>query len=91
MDKDTLLSMDIIITRLYIELQSKTQILPCNEEGWCLISLPFLGQYNDCIEILVKEEGESILVRNPNDKGNAITTTKDKFTNVVLDLIQVWG
>lgn len=89
--------MDKIIKKLYIELQSKTQIVHFGEEGWYLISLPFLGKYNDCIEILVKEEGENILVVKVEDcnldvlNDKAIKTTKDKFTNVVLDLIQIWS
>lgn len=53
----------------YSWLRDSTTSRKDEEMGWYAISTPFLGQFNDSIEIFVKQEGENILL---SDDGETI-------------------
>lgn len=43
-------------------LRSKTHIFAEGNDGWNLISTPFLGLFNDTLEIYAKKQGDSIIL-----------------------------
>ena len=58
------------ITEYYNWLRDKTQVLKNEESGWFTITTPFLGLFNDYIEIYVKfSDGRLIL----SDDGQTLT------------------
>ncbi|MDR1974754.1 MAG: DUF1828 domain-containing protein [Bacteroidales bacterium] len=50
------------ITQYYNWLRDKTQVLQNEQTGWYIITTPFVGLFNDNIEIYVKLDNEKILL-----------------------------
>ena len=66
------------VAQYYEWLKSKTCILPDEQDEWALISTPFLGLFNDTLEIYAKRE-----------KDGQITLSDDGKTLLNLDLVGV--
>ncbi|MDD4216905.1 MAG: DUF1828 domain-containing protein [Bacteroidales bacterium] len=53
----------------YAFLKEKTLVTDSNSSGWVEISTPFVGLFNDTIEIYAKKEGNNIIL---SDDGNTL-------------------
>lgn len=53
----------------YDFLKEKTLVTPCNSYGWVEISTPFVGLFNDTVDIFAKKEGNKITL---SDDGNTL-------------------
>lgn len=49
-------------------LKSKTHILPEEQDEWALISTPFLGLFNDTLEIYAKRNGDGQIILSDDGK-----------------------
>lgn len=89
--------MDIkqLITQYYGWLQDNTEVMGGAGSDWFVISTPFIGMFNDTIEIYVKIEKNKIIlsddghtISNLNDSGSGFSRSKsrkDIFTNILLN------
>lgn len=53
---------DNSINEYYNWLKNKTNFVINEQTGWCVVSTPFIGLFNDTIEIYIKMENEKILL-----------------------------
>jgi hypothetical protein len=51
-----------LIDNYYKFLKDKTNVIPETGTGWAVISMPFIGPFNDTIEIYIKKENEKIIL-----------------------------
>lgn len=58
------------ISEYYSWLRDNTVIREDETSGWFAVSTPFVGQFNDNIEIFIKKEGQDILL---SDDGETLT------------------
>jgi len=85
---------DTLITEYYKFLQDKTEIITDTGTDWVSISTPFIGAFNDCIEIYVKKSGDIIFLsddgvtlKNLNLQGvhfNNSPKRKEMFDRILL-------
>lgn len=57
----------------YTFLKEKTIVTPNNSSGWAEISTPFVGLFNDAVDIYAKKEGSKIIL---SDDGNTMRDLK---------------
>lgn len=62
--------MNTHIDKYYLWLKERTFIEHEEHSDWLVISTPFMGAFNDDIEIYAKKEGDQLLLR---DNGETLT------------------
>ena len=85
---------DTLITEYYKFLQDKTEAITDTGTDWAVISTPFIGAFNDCIEIYTKKQDETIFLsddgitlKNLNLQGvylNNSPKRKEMFDRILL-------
>lgn len=58
-----------LMSDYYAFLKEKTLVTACNSSGWVEISTPFVGLFNDTVDIYAKKEGNKIIL---SDDGNTL-------------------
>ena len=51
-----------LVNNYYIWLKNKTNIILPNGSDWAVIDTPFIGQFNDAIELFAKKEEDRIIL-----------------------------
>lgn len=67
------------ITNYYQWLKNRTGYSTDEATGWSVINTPFLGMFNDSIDIFVKKEGDTILL---SDDGETISGLEEMGINI---------
>ena len=53
---------DKSIAQYYQWLKDQTTYRLDEKSGWCRVSTPFMGMFNDPIEVFIKHTGENIII-----------------------------